>query len=240
VRKKKIVNYLRPDGKTQVTMEYRNGIPTRVATVVIGAQHNPNVTHEQITKDMVELVVKQVIPAKYLDSNTQYFVNATGRFVVGGPACDTGFTGRKILVDTYGGMARHGGGAFSGKDPTKVDRSAAYMGRYVAKNIVAAGLADRCEIQIAYVIGAAHPLSVSIETFETEKINNQLILDLINRHFDLRPEAIIRHLNLRRPIYKKTAAYGAFGRTDIDLPWEKTDKADIIRIEAFGAKEFKK
>jgi S-adenosylmethionine synthetase len=240
VRKKKIVNYLRPDGKTQVTMEYRNGIPARVATVVIGAQHNPNVTHEQITKDMVELVVKQVIPAKYLDSNTQYFVNATGRFVVGGPACDTGFTGRKILVDTYGGMARHGGGAFSGKDPTKVDRSAAYMGRYVAKNIVAAGLADRCEIQIAYVIGAAHPLSVSIETFETEKINNQLILDLINRHFDLRPEAIIRHLNLRRPIYKKTAAYGAFGRTDIDLPWEKTDKADIIRIEAFGAKEFKK
>ena len=239
VRKKKIVNYLRPDGKTQVTMEYRNGIPTRVATVVIGAQHNPNVTHEQITKDMVELVVKQVIPAKYLDNNTQYFVNATGRFVVGGPACDTGFTGRKILVDTYGGMARHGGGAFSGKDPTKVDRSAAYMGRYVAKNIVAAGLADRCEIQIAYVIGVAHPLSVSIETFETEKINNQLILDLINRHFDLRPEAIIRHLNLRRPIYKQTAAYGHFGRTDIDLPWEKTDKADILRIEAFGAKEFK-
>lgn len=236
IRKKKIVNFLRPDGKTQITMEYHRGAPVRVSTVVIGAQHNPNVTHEQISKDLIELVAKQVIPDKYLDKNTEYFVNATGRFVVGGPVCDTGFTGRKILVDTYGGMARHGGGAFSGKDPTKVDRSAAYMGRYVAKNIVAAGLADRLEIQIAYVIGVAHPLSVSIETFETEKVNNQLILDLINRHFDLRPEAIIRHLNLRRPIYKQTAAYGHFGRTDIDLPWEKTDKADILRIEAFGSK----
>jgi S-adenosylmethionine synthetase len=236
IRKKKIVNYLRPDGKTQVTMEYHCGTPVRVSTVVIGAQHNPNVNQEQISQDLIELVVKPVIPTKYLDKNTQYFVNATGRFVVGGPACDTGFTGRKILVDTYGGMARHGGGAFSGKDPTKVDRSAAYMGRYVAKNIVAAGLADRCEIQIAYVIGVAHPLSVSIETFETEKVNNQIILDLINKFFDLRPEAIIRHLDLRRPIYKQTAAYGHFGRTDIELPWEKTDKADILKIEAFGSK----
>ena len=236
VRKKKILKYLRPDGKSQVTMEYHFGVPSYIPTVVIGAQHNPNVTHEQISKDIIENVIKPVIPAKYLDKNTQYFVNATGRFVVGGPASDTGFTGRKILVDTYGGMARHGGGAFSGKDPTKVDRSAAYMGRYVAKNIVAAGLADRCEIQIAYVIGVAHPLSVSIETFETNKVDNQVILDLVNKHFDLRPEAIIRHLNLRRPIYKPTAAYGHFGRTDIDLPWEKTDKADLLKREAFGAK----
>ena len=236
VRKKKILKYLRPDGKSQVTMEYHYGIPSYIPTVVIGAQHNPDVTHEQISKDIIENVIKPTIPARYLDKNTQYFVNATGRFVVGGPASDTGFTGRKILVDTYGGMARHGGGAFSGKDPTKVDRSAAYMGRYVAKNVVAAGLADRCEIQIAYVIGVSHPLSVSIETFETEKVDNQVILDLINKHFDLRPEAIIRHLNLRRPIYKQTAAYGHFGRTDIDLPWEKTDKADILKREAFGAK----
>jgi S-adenosylmethionine synthetase len=236
VRKKKILKYLRPDGKSQVTMEYHYGIPSYIPTVVIGAQHNPDVTHEQISKDIIENVIKPTIPARYLDNNTQYFVNATGRFVVGGPASDTGFTGRKILVDTYGGMARHGGGAFSGKDPTKVDRSAAYMGRYVAKNVVAAGLADRCEIQIAYVIGVSHPLSVSIETFETEKVDNQVILDLINKHFDLRPEAIIRHLNLRRPIYKQTAAYGHFGRTDIDLSWEKTDKADILKREGFGAK----
>ncbi len=236
VRKKKILKYLRPDGKSQVTMEYHFGVPAYVPTVVIGAQHNPNVTHEQITNDIIENVIKPTIPAQYLDKNTQYFVNATGRFVVGGPASDTGFTGRKILVDTYGGMARHGGGAFSGKDPTKVDRSAAYMGRYVAKNVVAAGLADRCEIQIAYVIGVAHPLSVSIETFETNKVDNDVILGLINKHFDLRPEAIIRHLNLRRPIYKQTASYGHFGRTDVDLPWEKTDKADLLRKEAFGAK----
>jgi S-adenosylmethionine synthetase len=236
VRKKKILNYLRPDGKTQVTLEYQYGIPYRVTSVVIGAQHNPDVTHEQITKDMIEYVIKPIIPDKYLDKDTHYFVNATGRFVVGGPASDTGFTGRKILVDTYGGMARHGGGAFSGKDPTKVDRSAAYMGRYVAKNVVAAGLADRCEIQIAYVIGVAHPLSVSIETFETNKIGNDVILNLIKKHFDMRPEAIIRHLGLRRPIYKQTAAYGHFGRTDIDLPWEKTDKAEILKKEAFGAK----
>jgi S-adenosylmethionine synthetase len=236
VRKKKILKYLRPDGKSQVTVEYRMGIPTRVTSVVIGAQHNPDVTHEQITKDVIEYVIKPVIPAKYIDAETRFFVNATGRFVVGGPASDTGFTGRKILVDTYGGMARHGGGAFSGKDPTKVDRSAAYMGRYVAKNVVAAGLADRLEIQIAYVIGVARPLSVSIETFETNKVDNQLILDLINKHFDLRPEAIIRHLGLRRPIYKQAAAYGHFGRTDIDLPWEKTDKAEFLRKEALAAK----
>jgi S-adenosylmethionine synthetase len=221
-------------------MEYRHGVPSYIPTVVIGAQHNPNVTQEQIYQDVIKHVVKPIIPAKYLDKNTKYYVNATGRFVVGGPAGDTGFTGRKILVDTYGGMARHGGGSFSGKDPTKVDRSAAYMGRYVAKNVVAAGLADRCEIQIAYVIGVAHPLSVSIETFETEKVDNQLTLDLINKHFDLRPEAIIRHLDLRRPIYRQTAAYGHFGRTDIELPWEKTDKAEILKKEAFGSKAARK
>ncbi len=236
VRKKKLVKYLRPDGKTQVTVEYHYGQPYRITNVVIGAQHDPDVTHEQITQDMIEMVVKPIIPAKYLDSQTQYFVNATGRFVVGGPASDTGFTGRKILVDTYGGMARHGGGAFSGKDPTKVDRSAAYMGRYVAKNLVAAGLADRLEIQIAYVIGVAHPLSISIETFETQKVDNELIMALVNKHFDFRPEAIIRNLDLRRPIYKQTAAYGHFGRTDIDLPWEKTDKAEILKKAAFGDK----
>jgi S-adenosylmethionine synthetase len=236
VRKNKTLPYLRPDGKTQVTLEYRFGVPHRIASIVIGAQHDPEVTQAQIKNDVMEHVIKPIVPAQYLDKNTEYYVNATGRFVIGGPASDTGFTGRKILVDTYGGMARHGGGAFSGKDPTKVDRSAAYMGRYVAKNIVAAGLADRCEIQIAYVIGVAHPLSVSIETFETAKVDNQVILDLITKHFDLRPEAIIRHLDLRRPIYRQTAAYGHFGRTDIDLPWEKTDMAKILKKEAFGAK----
>jgi S-adenosylmethionine synthetase len=236
VRKNKTLPYLRPDGKTQITMEYHCGVPTYIPNIVIGAQHNPDVTHEKITQDIIENVIKPIVPAQYLKKNTQYFINATGRFVVGGPAGDTGFTGRKILVDTYGGMARHGGGAFSGKDPTKVDRSAAYFGRYVAKNVVAAGLADRCEIQIAYVIGVAHPLSVSIETFETNKVDNDLILKLINKHFDFRPEAIIRHLDLRRPIYKQTAAYGHFGRTDLDLPWEKTDKADILKLEAFSGK----
>jgi len=235
VRKKKILNYLRPDGKTQVTVEYHFGRPAFIPSIVIGAQHNPNVTAEQISKDVIDHVIKPIVPAQYITDETRYFVNATGRFVVGGPVSDTGFTGRKILVDTYGGMARHGGGAFSGKDPTKVDRSAAYMGRYVAKNVVAAGLADRCEIQIAYVIGVARPLSVSIETFETEKVDNRVILDLINKHFDLRPEAIIRHLGLRNPIYRQTASYGHFGRLDVDLPWEKTDMAEILKKEAFSA-----
>jgi S-adenosylmethionine synthetase len=240
VRKKKIVGYLRPDGKTQVTMEYKYGKPYRISSVVIGAQHDPDVTQAQIRKDMIEHVIKPIVPAQFLDKKTDYYVNATGRFVIGGPASDTGFTGRKILVDTYGGMARHGGGAFSGKDPTKVDRSAAYFGRYVAKNVVAAGLAERCEIQISYVIGVAHPLSISIETFETEKIDNEKILELVLNNFDFRPEAIIRHLDLRRPIYRQTAAYGHFGRTDIELPWEKTDKAAILKKEAFGKKPAKK
>jgi S-adenosylmethionine synthetase len=234
VRKKGILPYLRPDGKSQVSVEYRGGVPRRVTSVVIAAQHDKDVTHEKMSQDIIEKVVKPVIPAKFLDKNTQYYVNATGRFEIGGPASDTGFTGRKLLVDTYGSTARHGGGAFSGKDPTKVDRSAAYMGRYIAKNIVAAGLADRLEIQIAYVIGVAHPLSVSIETFETNKVDNQIILDLILKHFDLRPEAIIRYLDLRRPIYRQTAAYGHFGRTDIKLPWEKTDMAAALKKEALS------
>ncbi len=232
VRKDNALPYLRPDGKSQVTVEYHNGIPRRVDSIVIGAQHNPDVSHTQIEKDIVEQVIKVIIPPQLIDDRTKYYVNATGRFVIGGPVSDTGFTGRKILVDTYGGMARHGGGCFSGKDPTKVDRSAAYMARYVAKNIVAAGLAERLELQVSYVIGVAHPLSVSIETFGTAKVDQQVILSLINKHFDLRPEAIIHTLDLRRPIYRQTAAYGHFGRDDLDLPWEKTDKAEILRKEA--------
>jgi len=234
VRKDQTLPYLRPDGKSQVTVEYRNGTPGRVSSVVIGAQHDPDVNRDKIEQDIIKQVVRPIISASLLDDGTKYYVNATGRFVIGGPVSDTGFTGRKILVDTYGGIARHGGGAFSGKDPTKVDRSATYAARYIAKNMVAAGLAERLEIQISYVIGVAHPLSISVETYGTAKVGQEVLLDLINRHFDLRPEAIIRDLDLRRPIYRPTATYGHFGRDDLDLPWEKTDKAEILRKEALG------
>jgi len=234
VRKDNTLPYLRPDGKSQVTVEYHNGVPRRVDSVVLGAQHNPDVSQAQIEKDIIEQVIKVAIPAPLTDSRTKYYVNATGRFVIGGPVSDTGFTGRKILVDSYGSIARHGGGCFSGKDPTKVDRSAAYAARYIAKNMVAAGLAERVEIQISYVIGVAHPLSISVETFGTAKVNQEVLLNLITKHFDLRPEAIIRALDLRRPIYRQTACYGHFGRDDLDLPWEKTDKAETLREEALG------
>lgn len=232
VRKNGEVPYLRPDGKTQVTVEYENGKPVRVDTIVISTQHNPDVSHEQIEKDMKEKVVNQVIPAELLDNQTIYHINPTGRFVIGGPQGDAGLTGRKIIVDTYGGMARHGGGAFSGKDPTKVDRSAAYAARYVAKNLVAAGIADRCEIQLAYAIGVAEPVSIFVDTFGTGRISDEEITKLIRKHFDLRPDGIISMLNLARPIYRKTAAYGHFGRQDVEFPWESTDKAAILRKEA--------
>lgn len=232
VRKNGEIPYLRPDGKTQVTVEYENGKPVRVDTIVISTQHNPDVSHEQIEKDMKEKVVNQVIPAELLDDQTIYHINPTGRFVIGGPQGDAGLTGRKIIVDTYGGMARHGGGAFSGKDPTKVDRSAAYAARYVAKNLVAAGIADRCEIQLAYAIGVAEPVSIFVDTFGTGRISDEEITKLIRKHFDLRPDGIISMLNLARPIYRKTAAYGHFGRQDVEFPWESTDKAAILRKEA--------
>ncbi len=232
VRKDNTLSYLRPDGKTQVTVEYVNGVPKRIDTIVISTQHSPEVTREQIEKDLKKYVIDAVLPADFVDENTKYFINPTGRFVIGGPHGDAGLTGRKIIVDTYGGMARHGGGAFSGKDPSKVDRSAAYATRYVAKNIVAAGLADRCEVQVAYAIGVAKPVSVLVDTFGTAKVSEEKIQELIKKHFDLRPAGIIEMLDLLKPHYRKTAAYGHFGRTDVDLPWERTDKADILRKEA--------
>jgi len=232
VRKEETLDYLRPDGKTQVTVEYHDDKPVRVDTIVISTQHAPEVSHEQIERDLKEFVIKPIVPKELLDDKTRYFINPTGRFVIGGPQGDAGLTGRKIIVDTYGGYARHGGGAFSGKDPTKVDRSAAYAARYVAKNIVAAGLADKCEIELAYAIGVARPVSVLVETFGTAKIDEEQIEALVAKHFDLRPAAIIRDLGLRKPIYKQTAAYGHFGRTDLDLPWEKTDKAALLKAEA--------
>ncbi len=224
--------WLRPDGKSQVTVEYAHGVPRRVDTVLVSTQHDPGIPQEQIREQIIEHVIKAVIPAELLDAQTKYFVNPTGRFVVGGPMGDAGLTGRKIIVDTYGGIARHGGGAFSGKDPTKVDRSAAYAARYVAKNVVAAGLADRFEIQLSYAIGVAKPLSISFETFGTAKVADEVIHRVINENFDLRPGAIIRDLDLRRPIYRKTAAYGHFGRDDIDAPWERTDKVEALRKAA--------
>jgi len=232
VRKNKMLTYLRPDGKTQVTVEYEDDRPVRVDTIVISTQHDPDVTQEQIRKDMIECVIKSVVPKEMLDEKTKYFINPTGRFVIGGPQGDSGLTGRKIIVDTYGGMARHGGGAFSGKDPSKVDRSAAYAARYVAKNIVAAGLAKRCEIQLAYAIGVAQPVSILVDTFKTGVIEDDRIAELVRKNFPLSPTGIIRSLDLRRPIYKQTAAYGHMGRTDIDVPWEHTDKAAALREQA--------
>ncbi len=232
VRKSGELSYLRPDGKTQVTVVYEDGKPVAVDTIVISTQHDPDVTLEQIKQDLMEKVIKPVVPAELLTAETKYFINPTGKFVIGGPQGDTGLTGRKIIVDTYGGKARPGGGAFSGKDPTKVDRSAAYAARYVAKNIVAAGLADKCEIQLAYAIGVAKPVSISINTFGTNKVTEDVITKLVNDNFDLRPAGIIKELDLRRPIYAQTAAYGHFGRTDVDLPWEHTDKAETLRKQS--------
>ena len=233
MRKERVLPYLRPDGKTQVTVEYdENNKPIRIDAVVVSTQHRAEVELETIYTDIITHVIEPVVPAALLDENTKYYVNPTGRFVIGGPQGDAGLTGRKIIVDTYGGMARHGGGAFSGKDPTKVDRSAAYAARYAAKNVVAAGLADQCELQLAYAIGVAHPVSVRIDTFGTGKFPDTQIEDWVKKHFDFRPAGIIKSLNLRRPIYRQTAAYGHFGRTDIDLPWEQLDKVDVLKKEA--------
>lgn len=230
VRKEEILPYLRPDGKSQVTIEYKDGKPVRVDTIVISAQHHPEILQQELKNDIIENVIKPVIPEKLL-VNTKILVNPTGRFVIGGPQGDTGVTGRKIIVDTYGGYARHGGGAFSGKDPTKVDRSASYAARYVAKNIVAAGLAEKCEVQLAYAIGVARPVSIMINTFGTNKVEESKIVELVRNHFDLRPIQIIKKLDLRRPIYLQLAKYGHFGRNDLDLPWERTDKAEILKSE---------
>ena len=230
VRKDGTLRYLRPDGKTQVTVEYdENGKPSRLDAVVLSTQHDEEVTQEQIHKDIKKYVFDEILPAEMVDENTKFFINPTGRFVIGGPHGDSGLTGRKIIVDTYGGMARHGGGAFSGKDCTKVDRSAAYAARYVAKNIVAARLADRCEIQLSYAIGVAQPTSIMVDTFGTSKLREDQLVEMIRKHFDLRPAGIIKMLDLRRPIYKQTAAYGHFGRDDLDLPWEKLDKVDELK-----------
>lgn len=233
VRKNDTVSYLRPDGKTQVTVEYdENNKPVRIDTIVVSTQHGPEASQAQIENDIKELVIKPVVPAELIDENTKFFINPTGRFVIGGPQGDAGLTGRKIIVDTYGGYARHGGGAFSGKDATKVDRSAAYAARYVAKNIVAAGLADKAEVQLAYAIGVAKPVSIAIDTFGTGKVSEEKLVELIRNNFDLRPAGIIKMLDLRRPIYKQTAAYGHFGRTDVELPWEQTDKAEALKTQA--------
>ncbi len=232
VRKSGLLEYLRPDGKTQVTVEYEGNTPVRVHTVLISTQHGEEVSNEKIREDLIKHVISYVIPTELLDEETMIYINPTGRFVIGGPQGDTGLTGRKIIIDTYGGYSRHGGGAFSGKDPTKVDRSAAYAARYVAKNIVAAGLASKCEIELAYAIGVAKPLSIFIDTFGTGEVSEEKLVQLVNNNFDLRPGAIIRDLELRKPIYRKVAAYGHFGRTDLDLPWERTDKAEILRKEA--------
>ncbi|MBE7102596.1 MULTISPECIES: methionine adenosyltransferase [Bacillus] len=233
VRKDDTLSYLRPDGKTQVTVEYdENGKPVRVDTIVISTQHHPDVTWEEIDRDLKEHVIKAVVPAELMDGETKFFINPTGRFVIGGPQGDAGLTGRKIIVDTYGGYARHGGGAFSGKDATKVDRSAAYAARYVAKNIVAAGLADKAEVQLAYAIGVAQPVSISVDTLGTGKVSEDVLVELVRNNFDLRPAGIIKMLDLRRPIYKQTAAYGHFGRTDVDLSWERTDKAATLKEQA--------
>jgi S-adenosylmethionine synthetase len=233
VRQEEILTYLRPDGKTQVTVEYdEHDKPVRIDTIVISTQHDPEVSLEQIQRDLKEFVISPVVPKELIDNDTKYFINPTGRFVIGGPQGDAGLTGRKIIVDTYGGYARHGGGAFSGKDPTKVDRSAAYAARYVAKNIVAAGLASKVEVQLAYAIGVARPVSIAIDTFGTGKVEEDVLVDVVSQNFDLRPAGIIKMLDLRRPIYRQTAAYGHFGRTDVDLPWERTDKADLLRAQA--------